>query len=165
MSRANEEKKDECKEKNMSLERELLSLAKNPTTDRVTELFGPTVEYLTSPDDEHNDFCVLKGTIPPGVSVPLHAHADSEDFLVISGSAEVLQHDAQGDTWITAQAGDFIHVPRNARHAWRNLSSEPVVNLIITTKRLGASSRRRADQRQAQHNRHQRRRSWRDSPP
>jgi hypothetical protein len=28
-------------------------------------------------------------------------------------------------------------VPRNARHAWRNLSSEPVVALIITTKRLG----------------------------
>jgi quercetin dioxygenase-like cupin family protein len=121
----------------MSLERELLSLAKNPTTGRVTELFGPTVEYLTSPDDEHNDFCVLKGTIPPGVSVPLHAHADTEDFLVISGSVEVLQHDAQGDTWITAQAGDFIPVPRNARHAWRNLSSEPVVALIITTKRLG----------------------------
>jgi anti-sigma factor ChrR (cupin superfamily) len=74
----------------MSLERELLSLAKNPTTGQLTEFFGPTVEYLTSPDDEHNDFCVLKGTIPPGVSVPLHAHADSEDFLVISGSAEVL---------------------------------------------------------------------------
>jgi hypothetical protein len=28
-------------------------------------------------------------------------------------------------------------VPADAPHAWRNVSSEPVVNLIITTKRLG----------------------------
>ena len=95
----------------MSFERKLLSLAKNPTTGQMTEFFGPTVEFLTSPEDEHNDFCVLKGTIPPGMSVPLHAHADTEDFVVILGSVEALQHDAQGYTWIRAQAGDFIHVP------------------------------------------------------
>ena len=80
----------------MSGATELLSLAKNPTTGQVTEFFGPTVEFLTSPEDEHNDFCVLKGTIPPGMSVPLHAHADAEDFLVISGSVEALQHDTPG---------------------------------------------------------------------
>ena len=61
----------------MSLERRVLSLAKNPTTGRVVEFFGPTVEFLTSPDDEHNDFCVLKGTISPGGAVPLHSHADT----------------------------------------------------------------------------------------
>jgi hypothetical protein len=48
-----------------------------------------------------------------------------------------LQDNGQSYTWISAQAGDFIHVPGNARHAWRNVSSEPLVNLIITTKRLG----------------------------
>ena len=71
------------------------------------------------------------------MSVPLHAHADTEDFLVISGSVEALQHDTQGYPWITTQAGDFIHVPGHARHAWRNVSGKPLVNLIITTKRLG----------------------------
>jgi quercetin dioxygenase-like cupin family protein len=121
----------------MSLERKFLRLAKNPTTGQLVEFFGPTLEFLTSPEDEHNDFCVLKGTIPPGGAVPLHAHADTEDFLVISGSVEALQYDARSYSWITAQPGDFIHVPANARHAWRNISSEPLVNLIITTKRLG----------------------------
>jgi hypothetical protein len=48
-----------------------MSTEKNPTTGLVVELFGPTVEYLTLPDDQ------------------------------------------------------------------RNVSSEPVVSLIITTKRLG----------------------------
>lgn len=114
-----------------------MSLEKNPTTGLVVELFGPTVEYLTSPDDEHNDFCVLRGTIPPGVSVPLHAHADTEDFLIISGAVEGLRHDTQGYQWIKAKAGDYIHVPGDAPHAWRNVSAEPIVMLMITTKRMG----------------------------
>jgi quercetin dioxygenase-like cupin family protein len=114
-----------------------MSLEKNPTTGLVVELFGPTVEYLTSPEDEHNDFCVLKGTIPPSASVPLHSHADTEDFFILSGSVEGLRHDTQGYKWIGAKAGDYIHVPGDAPHAWRNVSGEPVVMLMITTKRMG----------------------------
>ena len=37
----------------------------NPTTGVRLEVFGPTVEFLTSPQDAHNDFCVLRGVIPP----------------------------------------------------------------------------------------------------
>lgn len=114
-----------------------MGLEKNPTTGMVVELFGPTAEFLTSPEDEHNDFCAMKGTIPPGVSVPLHAHRDTEDFLVVSGSVECLSHDAQGSAWISAKAGDFIHVPGSAPHAWRNVSDEPAVMLIITTRQIG----------------------------
>jgi quercetin dioxygenase-like cupin family protein len=116
---------------------ERMHLEKNPTTGLAFEFFGPTVEFLTSPDDEHNDFCVLRGTIPPGVSVPLHSHRDTEDFLVISGSVEGLRHDSEGYKWIAAKAGDYIHVPSGAQHAWRNTADEPVVTLIITTKTLG----------------------------
>jgi hypothetical protein len=36
-----------------------------------------------------------------------------------------------------AKAGDYLHVPADAPHAWRNVSGEPLVNLIITTKKLG----------------------------
>ena len=114
-----------------------MSLEKNPTTGLRLEFFGPTVEFLTSPEDEHSDFCVMKGTIPPGGSVPLHSHSDTEDFLMISGSVEGLRHDTEGYKWITTKAGDYLHVPAGAKHAWRNVSNEPVVNLIITTKKLG----------------------------
>jgi quercetin dioxygenase-like cupin family protein len=120
--------------------RETTSLQKNSTTGLVIELFGPTLEFLTSPEDEHSDFCVLKGTIPPNVYVPLHSHADTEDFFVMSGTVDCLRHDTQEEksyNWIGAKAGDFIHVPSGTKHAWRNVSSEPVVSLIITTKRLG----------------------------
>jgi hypothetical protein len=45
--------------------RETKSLEKNPMTGLVVELFGPTLEFLTSPEDKQSDFCVLKGTIRP----------------------------------------------------------------------------------------------------
>ena len=83
-----------------------MSPMKNPTTGKFIELFGPIVEYLTSPQDTQNDFCVLKGTIPPGVFVPLHSHPDAEDFLVISGEIDGLKQDSEDHTWIRAQAGD-----------------------------------------------------------
>jgi hypothetical protein len=72
-----------------------MSLEKNPITGKVLELFGPTVEFLTSPQEAQSDFCVLKGTIPPGVSVPLHSHADTEDFFVISGEIEGLRQNSE----------------------------------------------------------------------
>jgi hypothetical protein len=37
---------------------------------------------------------------------------------------------------IAAKAGDHLHVPSGARHAWCNASSEPFVTFIITTTRL-----------------------------
>lgn len=41
---------------------------------------GPTVEFVTFSDDEHNQICVLRAVLPPGVTVPLHSHNDFEDF-------------------------------------------------------------------------------------
>ncbi|MDQ2638818.1 MAG: cupin domain-containing protein [Actinomycetota bacterium] len=45
------------------------------------DVFGPTIEFLAFSDD----FCVLRGVVPPGVTVPMHRHADAEDFYIISG--------------------------------------------------------------------------------
>src|SRR5918994_779459 len=114
-----------------------MSLEKNPSTGKVLELFGPTIEFLTSPHDTQSDFCVLKGTLPPGISVPLHSHADTEDFFVISGEIEGLRQDNKGYEWIRAKTGDYIHVPSDSRHAWRNVSNKPTLIHIITTKKLG----------------------------
>ncbi len=114
-----------------------MNTEKNPTTGLIVELFGPTLEFLPLPEVEQNDFCVLKGVIPPGVFVPLHSHPDTEDFIVLSGEVEVLRQDAHGYEWIVAKAGDYIHVPGGARHAWRNVSHQPMVNLVTTTNKLG----------------------------
>jgi len=52
-----------------------------PTVGQRVDLFGPSVEFLTPPGVTQEAYCVLRGVIPRGVSVPLHSHADIEDFL------------------------------------------------------------------------------------
>ena len=106
-------------------------------THQPLDLFGPTLEFLVLPEEAQNDFCVLRGVIPPGSSVPLHSHPPTEDFFIISGQAQALKQVPGGYEWIDGKAGDYIHVPSGARHAWRNVSSEPLVVLLITNARLG----------------------------
>ena len=102
----------------------------------VLDLLGPTVEFITSPDGPQ-DFCVLKGTIPPGVAVPLHSHDDAEAFFVLSGTQQALIQDGEGFRWRDLHAGDYIHVEGGVPHAWRNTSDAPAIDLIITTPRMG----------------------------
>ena len=86
-------------------------------TQGALDVFGPTVEFLTLPEEPDTDYCVMIGTIPPGVSVPLHSHPDPESFYVLSGSVRTL--DQRGDTleWRTLNPGDFAHIPGHAKHA------------------------------------------------
>jgi mannose-6-phosphate isomerase-like protein (cupin superfamily) len=123
----------------VNIPREGRNLEKNPATGLVVEFFGPMLEFLTLPEDEHNDFCLLKGLMPSDTFVPFHSHPDTEDFIIISGEAQGLRQktdDTEGYEWIVAKAGDYIHVPSGTPHAWRNVSSEPMVSLITMTKRL-----------------------------
>jgi quercetin dioxygenase-like cupin family protein len=99
----------------------------------VLDVFGATVEFVHVTDD----FCVLRGVVPPGVVVPLHRHRDPEDFLILSGTQQVLVSGASGLQWRDAVAGDYLRIPGDVVHAHRNVSSEPAVDLIVTTARLG----------------------------
>jgi quercetin dioxygenase-like cupin family protein len=103
----------------------------------VLDVLGPTVEFLVLPSETAAGYCVLKGTIPPGVSVPLHSHPDDESFFLLSGSVQSLEHRKDGFAWIELKAGDFRHVPQEVRHAWKNQSDEPAIAIIVTTSRLG----------------------------
>jgi quercetin dioxygenase-like cupin family protein len=97
------------------------------------EVFGGIVEFLSWSDE----FCVLRGTVPPGSVVPLHHHPDAEDFFILSGTQQVLVQGEGGLEWRDAHAGDYIRVPGDAPHAHRNVTGEPAIDLIVTTARLG----------------------------
>jgi uncharacterized RmlC-like cupin family protein len=79
----------------------------------------------------------MLGTIPAGVSVPLHSHRAVESFYVLSGSIQALSEQGSDLKWIDAKEGDFVHIPGSAKHAWRNTSSKPVRCLITTTPEIG----------------------------
>lgn len=100
-----------------------------PTLD----VLGTTVELVSVTDE----FCVLRGVVPPGAVVPLHRHRDPEDFFILSGTQQVLVSAGSGLEWRDAVAGDYLRIPGDVVHAHRNVSSEPAVDLIVTTARLG----------------------------
>ncbi|MBV8213676.1 MAG: cupin domain-containing protein [Verrucomicrobia bacterium] len=101
------------------------------------DVLGPSVQFLVRPQVNDEAPCVIKGTIPPGVSVPIHRHEAIESFYVLSGDVEVLTEKDGKSHWIAAGSGDFIEVPRGAKHGFRNRSQHPVVQLITTTSKLG----------------------------
>jgi quercetin dioxygenase-like cupin family protein len=92
------------------------------------------LELLTTPEDS---YWVMRASLQPGEAVPLHSHADREDFYLISGEAEALVETSHGLEWQTIQAGDFIHIPGNMKHAWRNRHSAPAEQIVVTTAKLG----------------------------
>ncbi|HWP91435.1 MAG TPA: hypothetical protein VNN20_04460 [Thermodesulfobacteriota bacterium] len=62
----------------------------------VLDVFGPTVEFLTPPSEADAVYCVMKGTVPPGVSVPIHSHPDDESFFILSGTTQILTQQGDG---------------------------------------------------------------------
>jgi quercetin dioxygenase-like cupin family protein len=101
------------------------------------DVFGPTLEFVSGPDDPAAGFWVMRGVVPPGVVVPLHSHDDAEDFLILAGTQQVLTKGNQGLQWTDVNPGDYVHIPAGVPHAHRNVSDEPAVELVVTTARLG----------------------------
>ena len=83
------------------------------------EVLGPTIQFVADPVEESAP-CVMRGTIPPGVSVPLHSHADPETLLSLSGELRGLTFRGEDFEWIEIRPGDVFHVPGGAKHAFRN---------------------------------------------
>jgi quercetin dioxygenase-like cupin family protein len=114
-------------------EAEVLSeLAESPPKPTL-DVFGATVEFVSSSDE----FCVMRGVVPPGGVVPLHRHPDAEDCYILSGTQQILVQEAGTLVWRDAHAGDYVRIPGNVPHAHRNVSTKPAIDLIVTTSRLG----------------------------
>jgi quercetin dioxygenase-like cupin family protein len=108
-----------------------------PCVDRkrdcgVLNVLGASIQFLVGPQPGEDAPCILKRTIPPGISVPMHSHDFVEVFFVLSGNFEVIIGDSKM-RWIEVSAGDLIEVPSNVKHAFRNRSQHPVINLVFTT--------------------------------
>lgn len=102
--------------------------------DRI-EILGPTIQFVTEPVDGAP--CVMRGTIPPGVFVPLHSHADPETFLPISGELRGLTFRGETFEWIEIAPGAVFHVPGGAKHAFRNDGQDDAVMTIVSTAKIG----------------------------
>ena len=103
----------------------------------VFEVLGASIEFLVGPQQGDEAPCILKGTIPSGVVIPMHSHDVIEIFFVLSGNIEVLVEAGERMQWVEVGVGDLIEIPSNAKHAFRNRSQNPVLNLLFTTSKHG----------------------------
>ena len=109
----------------------------DPPGEGALDVFGPTIEFVSWSEDPLANFCVIRGVVPPGVTVPLHSHDDVEDFFIVAGTQQVLVDGPGGLQWRDAHAGDYVRVPGGVPHAHRNVSDQPAIDLIVTTTRIG----------------------------
>ncbi len=98
-------------------------------------LMGPTIQVLTPLTGDPGP-CLMRGMIPPGVVIPMHAHPDPESFFVLDGAVEGLAYPCSAPTWVAVTRGELFHVPGGARHAWRNLAEVQVEMLVVTTAKM-----------------------------
>ena len=100
------------------------------------EVLGASIQFLVGPQQDEDALCILKRTIPPGILVPMHSHDFVEVFFVLSGNFEVIIGDDKM-RWIEVSVGDLVEVPSKVKHAFRNRSQHPVINLVFTTSKHG----------------------------
>ncbi len=104
-----------------------------PRALETIEILGPTIQFVTAPDGDDAGPCIMRGTIPAGVDVALHRHADPETFLMLAGDIDAFD----GSRWLRLGPGDVFHVPGDETHGFRNASTEPAVMHIVSTVRMG----------------------------
>ena len=98
------------------------------------DLMGPRVEFLIPPND--GTLSVMRSVFPAGELVPLHSHADGEAFYMTAGQLQVFSENA--NAWIAVKSNQFVYIPGNEKHAWRNVSDEDATMLLITTAKMGS---------------------------
>jgi quercetin dioxygenase-like cupin family protein len=97
---------------------------------------GALIEILASPEEIGDGICLIQGTLPPGIVVPLHSHPELEVFYVLDGTPEGFQSKEGKSGWTTLGAGAVVAVPGNVKHAWRNTSSLPATVVLVTTSKM-----------------------------
>src|SRR5258706_4283979 len=116
------------------------SETKTGTSSRAEEqtfiVLGVVLQLLSTPEQISDQISVMRGTVPSGVVIPLHSHADPEIFYVLNGSLEVFQAEGPSAGWQTANAAEVVSIPGNVRHALRNTSPSPITSIIVSKQEL-----------------------------
>ncbi|USX56119.1 cupin domain-containing protein [Lentzea sp. HUAS12] len=97
--------------------------------DKGTE--GDGIHYLATTATTGGEFGLYRVMMRPRAGGPAtHFHRTiSESFFVLNGVVRLYN----GDRWIEAGPGDFLHVPQGGLHAFRNDSDAAAEMLLLFT--------------------------------
>lgn len=104
----------------------------SPMGDQAFDVFGVQLQFLVAPEATGNQASLYKGTLPPGIIIPLHSHPDSEVFYVLEGTLEVYQESGEHKGWQAVPTGNTLAVAPSMKHALRNTSSAPSAAIAVT---------------------------------
>lgn len=86
------------------------------------EALGNTIEIKADRESTGGAFTLIDYVMRGDVGPPAHYHAETDEaFFVLEGSFEVEVDDRR----CTANAGDYVFVPRGSVHRARRLGGEP----------------------------------------
>ena len=119
-----------------SLLRSTAAAALATSADQTFNTFGVLLNFLVTPSETGHEITLFKGTLAPGVVIPLHSHSEPEVLYVLEGSLEVYRESGEAPGWPTTQPGGVLAIPGNVKHALRNTSSTPTTVLLVTREEL-----------------------------
>ena len=90
-------------------------------------LVGDTYTVLLSGNDTDGRYCLIDMHVPPGGGPPPHRHDFEETFVVQAGEIEAT---FRGEKSVV-KAGETLHIPANAPHAFTNASDRPARLLCL----------------------------------
>jgi mannose-6-phosphate isomerase-like protein (cupin superfamily) len=92
---------------------------------------GDGIHYLATTDVTRGEFGLYRVMMKPRAGGPkTHFHRTiSESFYILSGTVRLFN----GDKWVDAEQGDFLHVPQGGLHAFRNDADAPAEMLLLFT--------------------------------
>lgn len=99
------------------------------TSFETASLTRAVVGFVAPGSVTRGEFGLFRWEMAPNAGGPdphIH-HTFSESFYVVDGRVRLFD----GASWVEAQAGEFLYVPKNGIHAFRNESDEPAAMLIL----------------------------------
>ncbi|MFJ8630356.1 cupin domain-containing protein [Streptomyces sp. NPDC093568] len=89
------------------------------------------VHYLAATTTTRGEFGLYRVEMSARAGGPkTHFHRTiSESFFILGGTVRLFD----GDQWVDARQGDFLHVPQGGLHAFRNDSDAPAEMLLLFT--------------------------------
>jgi quercetin dioxygenase-like cupin family protein len=110
----------------------IVHAAKEPTVAVV----GTLLQFISTPERNGGNMCVMRGGIPARAVIPLHSHASPEIFYVLEGPMEVFQDDGKSSAWQMAEVGDVVTIAGGVKHALRNPGDRAVVTVLVSDEQL-----------------------------
>ena len=99
-----------------------------PGEGRAVNVVGDTYRFLAVGGDTDRSYMLMETEVPPGGGPPPHYHRrEEEGFYILEGEFEFR---AEGEV-IRVGRGTFLNLPKESRHAFRNIGTTTGRMLVL----------------------------------